>query len=370
MRDRGPADAQRLPRPRPGPRDPLSGTQAPSTPPRPRPSRERPGARPAHAPSQSLAPGNPRPALPRRGPCAGGSSLAPTPCLAGLDPAPSPVPSPCPRPAAWDPAHFSRVASLSPYSGAPRPADPTPPPPLSYALTHQTGRRTGLRLSRGRGQGWGPSDSINQEGQRTRSFLSPTQGTGSSGPGPSPPEVTLTPRGNQLADRDSRQPEHTGPQEGRKTPQQRQQSRGLLEARALGEAEEKAALQQVTKERDDAIAKKLAVEAELGICRAKLQAVERQLLDVLKEKLVLMEEVEAWKDDIQELVSRQIRSQMQREESDSRGDTTPTSGSRPQAGLITHFSQRQWRWRRRDSGLKQMENWTSRQEEMGSYFAH
>ncbi|XP_027717495.1 uncharacterized protein LOC114042908 [Vombatus ursinus] len=167
--------------------------------------------------------------------------------------------------------------------------------------------------------------------------------------------------------KDTRLVGHTGPQADRQSPEQSQQSQQLQVARALGEAEVKSALEQVTQERDDAIAKKLAVEAELGICRAKLQATEKQLLEVVKEKLVLMEEVEAWKDDMQELVSRQIQSQMQREGSDPWGDGV--SGSRTQPGLTTHFSQWQWRWRRRDSGLKQMENWPPSQEKMASYFA-
>nr|XP_020861505.1 uncharacterized protein LOC110221326 isoform X1 [Phascolarctos cinereus] len=156
----------------------------------------------------------------------------------------------------------------------------------------------------------------------------------------------------------------TGRQE---EPEQSQQRQQLQVARALGEAEAKTALEQVTQERDDAIAKKLAVEAELGICRAKLQAVEKQLLEVVKEKLILLEEVEAWKDDMQELVSRQIQSQIQREGSDPRADRV--LGSRTQPGLTTHFSQWQWRWRRRDSRLKQMENWPPSQEEKASYFA-
>ncbi|XP_068945246.1 BICD family-like cargo adapter 2 [Petaurus breviceps papuanus] len=139
---------------------------------------------------------------------------------------------------------------------------------------------------------------------------------------------------------------HTGAPEDRKTPGQSRLSQQLLEARALGETEAKTALEQVTQERDDAIAKKLAIEAELHICRARLQAVEKQLLQVVKEKLRLVEEVEAWKDDMQELVSRQVRSQMQREGSDPWRGRAPALESRTQPGLTTHFSQWQWRWRR------------------------
>ncbi|XP_036624507.1 uncharacterized protein LOC118858152 [Trichosurus vulpecula] len=206
---------------------------------------------------------------------------------------------------------------------------------------------------------------------------SPTLKAGTSGPGTSPPELALTHRKKpaQLADRHTKGTERhqTGgshrTQEDKEIPGWRQLSQQLLVTRALGEAEAKKALEQVTQERDDAIAKKLAVEAELGICRARLQAVEEQLLEVVKEKLMLMEEVEAWKDDMQELVSRQIRSQMQREGSDPWRGRVPASGSRTQPGLTTHVSQWQWRWRRRGSGLKQMESWPPSQEGMASSFA-
>lgn len=40
--------------------------------------------------------------------------------------------------------------------------------------------------------------------------------------------------------------------------------------------------------------RKQALEAELDTCKAKLRAVEAQLLEVLEEKLRLRQEVEAW----------------------------------------------------------------------------
>lgn len=43
-----------------------------------------------------------------------------------------------------------------------------------------------------------------------------------------------------------------------------------------------------------ATCRKQAVEAELDTCKAKLRAVEAQLLEVLEEKLRLRQEVEAW----------------------------------------------------------------------------
>lgn len=65
-------------------------------------------------------------------------------------------------------------------------------------------------------------------------------------------------------------------------------------AGALGDTQTEPSLDQVLQERDEAIAKKQAVEAELETCKAKLQAAEAQLLEVLEEKLRLRQEVEAW----------------------------------------------------------------------------
>ncbi|KAM7228402.1 hypothetical protein CapIbe_020856 [Capra ibex] len=84
-------------------------------------------------------------------------------------------------------------------------------------------------------------------------------------------------------------------------------------AGALGDTQTEPSLDQVLRERDDAIAKKRAVEAELDTCRAKLRAVEAQLLEVLEEKLRLRQEVEAWEEDMQRLVRQQVESQLQRE---------------------------------------------------------
>ncbi|XP_059887003.1 uncharacterized protein [Delphinus delphis] len=84
-------------------------------------------------------------------------------------------------------------------------------------------------------------------------------------------------------------------------------------AGALGDTQTEPSLDQVLRERDEAIAKKRAVEAELDIFKAKLRAVEAQLLEVLEEKLRLKQEVEAWEDDMQWMVRQQVESQLQRE---------------------------------------------------------
>lgn len=105
-------------------------------------------------------------------------------------------------------------------------------------------------------------------------------------------------------------------------------------------------LDQVLQERDEAIAKKRAVEAELDTCKARLRAVEAQLLEVLEEKLRLRQEVEAWEEDVQQLVRQQVQSQLQRE---SRG--TPGAHGDPETAgtpkrARAHFALGQWgRWR-------------------------
>lgn len=65
-------------------------------------------------------------------------------------------------------------------------------------------------------------------------------------------------------------------------------------AGALGDTQTEPSLDQVLQERDEAIAKKRAVEAELDTCRAKLRAVEAQLLEVLEEKLRLRRTCSSW----------------------------------------------------------------------------
>ncbi|EDL19397.1 mCG123213, isoform CRA_b, partial [Mus musculus] len=78
-------------------------------------------------------------------------------------------------------------------------------------------------------------------------------------------------------------------------------------AGALGDTRAEPSLEQVLQERDEAIAKKRAVEEELDSCRARLRTVEAQLLEVLQEKLKLKQEVEAWEEDMQHMVRERVR---------------------------------------------------------------
>ncbi|XP_033621165.1 BICD family-like cargo adapter 1 [Fukomys damarensis] len=103
-------------------------------------------------------------------------------------------------------------------------------------------------------------------------------------------------------------------------------------AGALGALQPEPSLDQVLQERDEALAKKQAVEAELDTCRARLQAVEAQLLEVLEEKLRLRQEVEAWEEDMQQLVAKLVQGQLQ---SEARG----TQGAHGDAGSVRSRAQ-------------------------------
>nr|XP_045726825.1 bicaudal D-related protein homolog [Mirounga angustirostris] len=113
-------------------------------------------------------------------------------------------------------------------------------------------------------------------------------------------------------------------------------------AGALGDAQTEPSLDQVLQERDEAIAKKHALEAELDTCKAKLRAVEAQLLEVLEEKLRLRQEVEAWEEDMQQLVRQQVERQLQREARGSLG--APVDPRTPRAPWVRFPLGRWGRW--------------------------
>ncbi|XP_046523464.1 uncharacterized protein LOC124242450 isoform X2 [Equus quagga] len=109
-------------------------------------------------------------------------------------------------------------------------------------------------------------------------------------------------------------------------------------AGALGDTQTEPSLDQVLQERDEAIAKKRAVEAELDTCRAKLRAVEAQLLEVLEEKLRLRQE-----EDMQQLVRQRVESQLQRESRGTLGD--PVDPGTARAPRVRFPLGRWGRWR-------------------------
>ncbi|KAM5262252.1 BICD family-like cargo adapter 2 isoform 2-T2 [Hipposideros larvatus] len=88
---------------------------------------------------------------------------------------------------------------------------------------------------------------------------------------------------------------------------------------------------------------KRAVEAELETCKAKLRAVEAQLLEVLEEKLRLKKEVEAWEEDMQQLVWQRVESQLQRESRSTLG--APMEPGAARAPWVRFPLGRWGRWR-------------------------
>ncbi|XP_051965620.1 BICD family-like cargo adapter 1 isoform X3 [Xyrauchen texanus] len=68
-------------------------------------------------------------------------------------------------------------------------------------------------------------------------------------------------------------------------------------------------VQQAIKDRDDAIAKKTAMEAELLRTKHDMMCLNNQLLEAIQRKLELSQELEAWQDDIQIIINQQLRSQ-------------------------------------------------------------
>ncbi|CAN9511351.1 unnamed protein product [Ophioblennius macclurei] len=71
--------------------------------------------------------------------------------------------------------------------------------------------------------------------------------------------------------------------------------------------------QQAIRDRDEAIAKKNMMEAELVRSKNDMMCLNNQLLDAIQRKLELSQELEAWQDDIQIIINQQLRSQQQQQ---------------------------------------------------------
>ncbi|XP_067348501.1 bicaudal-D-related protein 2-like isoform X2 [Channa argus] len=78
--------------------------------------------------------------------------------------------------------------------------------------------------------------------------------------------------------------------------------------------EESSILQQAMRDRDEAIEKKKAMEAELLRSKTDLMLLNNQLLEAVQKRLELALELEAWKDDIQRILQQQLQSQHQAEQ--------------------------------------------------------
>ncbi|XP_037012020.1 BICD family-like cargo adapter 1 isoform X2 [Artibeus jamaicensis] len=85
--------------------------------------------------------------------------------------------------------------------------------------------------------------------------------------------------------------------------------------------EPKEQLQKAIRDRDEAIAKKNAVELELAKCKMDMMSLNSQLLDAIQQKLNLSQQLEAWQDDMHRVIDRQLM------------DTHLKERSRPAAAL-------------------------------------
>ncbi|XP_044100104.1 BICD family-like cargo adapter 1 isoform X2 [Neovison vison] len=85
--------------------------------------------------------------------------------------------------------------------------------------------------------------------------------------------------------------------------------------------EPKEQLQKAIRDRDEAIAKKNAVELELTKCKMDMMSLNSQLLDAIQQKLNLSQQLEAWQDDMHRVIDRQLM------------DTHLKEQSRPAAAL-------------------------------------
>ncbi|XP_058995484.1 BICD family-like cargo adapter 1 isoform X4 [Mustela lutreola] len=85
--------------------------------------------------------------------------------------------------------------------------------------------------------------------------------------------------------------------------------------------EPKEQLQKAIQDRDEAIAKKNAVELELAKCKMDMMSLNSQLLDAIQQKLNLSQQLEAWQDDMHRVIDRQLM------------DTHLKERSRPAAAL-------------------------------------
>ncbi|XP_030645223.1 BICD family-like cargo adapter 1 [Chanos chanos] len=72
-------------------------------------------------------------------------------------------------------------------------------------------------------------------------------------------------------------------------------------------------LQSAIRDRDDAIAKKKAVEMELAKCKIDIMSLNSQLLDAIQQKLNLSQQLEAWQDDMHRVIDQQLMDKHQEE---------------------------------------------------------
>ncbi|XP_062274080.1 BICD family-like cargo adapter 1 [Scomber scombrus] len=93
-------------------------------------------------------------------------------------------------------------------------------------------------------------------------------------------------------------------------------------------------LQSAIRDRDDAIAKKKAVEMELAKCKIDIMSLNSQLLDAIQQKLNLSQQLEAWQDDMHRVIDQQL---MDKHQDEWRSAPSSLSGSsRAQSSRRAH----------------------------------
>ncbi|XP_070685667.1 BICD family-like cargo adapter 1 isoform X2 [Pempheris klunzingeri] len=92
-----------------------------------------------------------------------------------------------------------------------------------------------------------------------------------------------------------------------------QQENTELRQKLQSAQEQAEVVQQAIRDRDEAIAKKNLMEAELVRSKNDMMSLNNQLLEAIQRKLELSQELEAWQDDIQIIINQQLRSQQQSE---------------------------------------------------------
>uniref|UniRef100_A0A8C9S1Y5 BICD family like cargo adaptor 1 n=1 Tax=Scleropages formosus TaxID=113540 RepID=A0A8C9S1Y5_SCLFO len=110
------------------------------------------------------------------------------------------------------------------------------------------------------------------------------------------------------------------------------------------------------RERDDAVAKKNAMEMELAKCKIDMMSLNSQLLDAIQQKLHLSQQLEAWQDDMVRVIDQQLMDKHQEETSrrsvlllrEERDAAGPSPCRRRQEALL--FLQEKLRCRERPSG--------------------
>ncbi|XP_051924195.1 BICD family-like cargo adapter 1 [Hippocampus zosterae] len=106
--------------------------------------------------------------------------------------------------------------------------------------------------------------------------------------------------------------------------------------RTMAEAREPSEqLQSAIKDRDDAIAKKKAVEMELAKCKIDIMSLNSQLLDAIQQKLNLSQQLEAWQDDMHRVIDQQLMDKHQDE-----WRSAPSCASRSSRALGAQSSRR------------------------------